>query len=87
MVSLGVIHTASPFVLDAEDNKRDILDPAIQGSLAILEAAKTYGPSVKRIVSTSSFASILDLSEMERSGKNARIDACIRPSTRPSLKR
>ncbi|KAF7588295.1 methylglyoxal reductase (NADPH-dependent) gre2 [Aspergillus hancockii] len=39
----GVIHTASPSVLDAKDNKKDLLQPAIQGSLNVLEAVAKYG--------------------------------------------
>ena len=61
--------TASPFALHVEDNKRDLLDPAVQGAVAIFEAADRYGQSkVRRIVSTSSFASIVDLSKGWRPG-------------------
>ncbi|KAH8678004.1 hypothetical protein BX600DRAFT_479451 [Xylariales sp. PMI_506] len=64
----GVIHTASPFVLNPKDNVTDLLEPAIQGSIAVLEAAKSWGPSVKRIVTTSSHASVADLSKGKRPG-------------------
>jgi NADPH-dependent methylglyoxal reductase len=57
----GVFHTASPFILNPQDNRRDLLDPAIQGAVSILEATKLYGPQVKRVVFVSSFASILNL--------------------------
>lgn len=56
----GVIHTASPFALEVEDNDRDLLQPAIQGTLNILEAISRHKPSVRRVVITSSFASVLD---------------------------
>ncbi|RYO84985.1 hypothetical protein DL762_005396 [Monosporascus cannonballus] len=64
----GIIHTASPFVLNPEDNVKDLLEPAINGSVAILEAAKRWGPSVTRVVVTSSFASIVDLNQGTRAG-------------------
>jgi nucleoside-diphosphate-sugar epimerase len=64
----GIIHTASPFTLAPEDNVKDLLEPAINGSTAILKAAKTWGSSVTRVVVTSSFASILDLSQGKREG-------------------
>lgn len=58
----GVIHTASPFVLQVKDNKSDLLDPAINGTHNILKAIQKNAPAVKRLVVTSSFAAILDLS-------------------------
>lgn len=64
----GVVHSASPFVLKPEDNIKDLLEPAIQGSLAILKAAQQWGDSVKRIVVTSSHASVCDLSKGKRPG-------------------
>ena len=59
----GVIHTATAFQLQVEDNERDLLRPAIQGTRNILEAIEKYAPQVKRVVLTSSFASMLDLSK------------------------
>jgi len=64
----AVIHSAAPFVLKVEDNRRDLLDPIINSSVAILEAVKRYGPNVKRVVNTSSFAAILDLGQGARPG-------------------
>lgn len=58
----GVIHTASPFVFDIKDTRVDLLDPAINGATTILEAAARYGAdSIRRVVTTASFASNLDL--------------------------
>ncbi|GFF74580.1 hypothetical protein CNMCM6936_006523 [Aspergillus lentulus] len=59
----GVIHTASPFILDVEDNERDLLQPAIQGTLNVVKAIAEYAPTVRRVVLTSSFAAILDLTQ------------------------
>ncbi|RDL35762.1 Uncharacterized protein BP5553_06374 [Venustampulla echinocandica] len=56
----GVIHTASPFILDAEDYDKELFNPAVNGTVSILKAVKEHNPSVKRIVVTSSFGAILD---------------------------
>lgn len=54
-----VIHTASPYVLNVEDPQRDLIDPAVNGTLAVLNAA-VANPSVKRVVLTSSFAAVTE---------------------------
>lgn len=64
----GIIHSASPFVLKPKNNVKDLLEPAVQGSVAILEAAKQWGSSVTRVVVTSSHASVCDLSKGKRPG-------------------
>jgi nucleoside-diphosphate-sugar epimerase len=65
----GIIHLASPFALKVEDNKRDLLEPAVQGAVVVLDAAKKYATaSFKRVVLTSSFAAILDLTKGYRPG-------------------
>ena len=64
----GVINVAAPFTLVVEDNRRDLLDPAVGGATAILEAVKRYGPDVRRVVNTSSFAAIIDLGQGMRPG-------------------
>jgi len=64
----GVIHTASPFVLEVEDNQRDLLDPAIKGTTEILRAVQKNAPQVKRVVITSSFAAIVDPAKGMRPG-------------------
>lgn len=64
----GVIHTQSPFALAVEDNERDLLIPAIQGTVGLLESVQKHNPSVKRVVITSSLAAILDLSKGLRPG-------------------
>lgn len=59
----AVIHTASPVNLSASDVKRDLLDPAINGTTGILHSIKKYAPTITRVVITSSFASMLDKSK------------------------
>ncbi|ETS77481.1 hypothetical protein PFICI_11355 [Pestalotiopsis fici W106-1] len=54
-----VLHTASPFHYKWSDPKTELLDPAIIGTTSILKAIKRSAPGVKRVVITSSFASIL----------------------------
>ncbi|KAJ4365379.1 methylglyoxal reductase (NADPH-dependent) gre2 [Ascochyta clinopodiicola] len=56
----AVLHTASPFHFDIVDAQRDLLDPAIVGTTGILRAIKLHAPEVKRVVITSSFASIIN---------------------------
>lgn len=56
----GVIHSASPFQMEVKNNEKDLLEPAIKGTNRILEAVAAYAPQVKRVVITSSFASIID---------------------------
>ncbi|KAI1374405.1 NAD(P)-binding protein [Hypoxylon crocopeplum] len=65
----AIVHSASPFVLAPEDNVRDLLEPAVRGATSVLEAALRYGGGkVTRVVATSSFASIVDLSQGLRVG-------------------
>lgn len=64
----GVIHTQSPFRFDIEDNERDLLIPAIKGTLGILESIQNHAPAVGRVVITSSFAAMLDVPKGIRPG-------------------
>lgn len=52
-----VMHTASPFQLTVSDPQRDLIDPALQGTLNVLRAAARSG-TVKRVVVTSSCAAV-----------------------------
>ncbi|TAQ91533.1 hypothetical protein B7494_g154 [Chlorociboria aeruginascens] len=56
----AVIHTASPFHFNITDIKKDLIDPAVIGTTGILKAIKKNAPSVKHVVITSSFASIIN---------------------------
>lgn len=64
-----IVHVASPYVLSAKNNKKEIIEPATRMTNNVLEAAlkaensaKAAGrtPQLKRIVVTSSFAAILN---------------------------
>lgn len=54
-----VLHTASPFILDARDPEREIVRPAVAGTREVLAAAARAG-GVERVVLTSSLAAISD---------------------------
>lgn len=54
--------------MSVEDNERDLLKPAIQGTTEVLKAIQKFNPSVKRVVITSSFASIVDVNKGARPG-------------------
>lgn len=57
----AVIHTASPFHFNIQNSvQEDLLDPAIIGTTDILKQIKQSAPNVKRVIITSSFASIVD---------------------------
>ncbi|EKM78749.1 hypothetical protein AGABI1DRAFT_107238 [Agaricus bisporus var. burnettii JB137-S8] len=53
----GVIHTASPVTIIA-DNPEEVIKPAVSGTLNILESALKFGNKLKRIILTSSTATI-----------------------------
>lgn len=63
-----VFHTASPIPgADKTDAKRDFIDPAVAGTLSLLEDAHAT-PSVVKVVLTSSIASIFDVATFHQGG-------------------
>ncbi|KAF8608357.1 dihydroflavonol-4-reductase [Ceratobasidium sp. AG-I] len=64
----SVLHTSSPLDLTVTDIKNGLLLPAIRGTTEVLKAAKAHGPTVKRVVVTSSFASLSDVTKGDRPG-------------------
>lgn len=58
----AIIHTASPFHFASNDPLNEVIPPAINGTVGILEAAKKFAPTVKTVVITSSFAAIMKTS-------------------------
>lgn len=52
-----VFHTASPFLLNVNDNQKDLVDPALIGTKNVLNSANKTD-SVKKVVLTSSVAAI-----------------------------
>ncbi|KAJ6571117.1 NAD(P)-binding protein [Mycena capillaripes] len=57
----AIEHTASPFHFQADD-PAELLEPAIKGTVGILESARKYGTAVKRVVVTSSCAAVMNVS-------------------------
>ncbi|KZP08664.1 NAD(P)-binding protein [Athelia psychrophila] len=55
----AVVHVASPYTGDVKDPKRDMLDPAIEGTMNVVRSAHAAG--IKRIIITSSFVATIDL--------------------------
>lgn len=55
----AVLHMASPYVMTVKDAQRDLVDPAVNGTLSMLRAAAA-SPRVKRVVLTSSMAAVTD---------------------------
>ncbi|KAJ3285992.1 methylglyoxal reductase (NADPH-dependent) gre2 [Rhizoclosmatium sp. JEL0117] len=53
-----VLHTASPFHYNVTDPQRDLIDPAVNGTLGVLRSIAAHGKDVKRVVITSSLAAI-----------------------------
>ncbi|KAE8691020.1 Cinnamyl alcohol dehydrogenase [Hibiscus syriacus] len=54
----GVFHTASPVYNDAVDPQAELIDPAVKGTLNVLNSCANT-PSVKRVVLTSSISAVV----------------------------
>lgn len=52
------LHTASPFHFNTDDAETELLKPAVEGTNNALLAVKKYGPQIKKVVVTSSYAAI-----------------------------
>lgn len=63
----AVVHTATPFILSAKDPK-EITGPAVGSTKSLFKAINDLAPTVKRVVLTSSFASVVDPAKGWRSG-------------------
>jgi dihydroflavonol-4-reductase len=55
----AVLHMASPYTLESKDAQTELVDPAVQGTAQVLQAAAAT-PSVRRVVVTSSMAAVTD---------------------------
>jgi dihydroflavonol-4-reductase len=53
----AILHLASPYAINVADPQRDLVDPAVQGTMSMLHAAAA-NPRVKRMVLTSSMAAV-----------------------------
>ncbi|KAK6460302.1 dihydroflavonol-4-reductase [Scheffersomyces coipomensis] len=57
------LHTASPITFDVEDNEKDMLIPAVNGTKNVLSSIKKTAPQIKRVVVTSSVLSAANYSD------------------------
>jgi dihydroflavonol-4-reductase len=55
----AVLHMASPYTLESKDPQKELVEPAVKGTLQVLAAAART-PSVRRVVITSSMAAVTD---------------------------
>ncbi|KAI9285104.1 hypothetical protein BC943DRAFT_380622 [Umbelopsis sp. AD052] len=53
----AIAHMASPLTFTSEDPIRDVINPAVNGTVSLLHSAQKYGKNVKHIVVTSSIDS------------------------------
>ncbi|KAL7120496.1 hypothetical protein ACP275_02G126700 [Erythranthe tilingii] len=53
-----VFHTASPVFLSVSEPQTELIDPAVKGTINVLRSCKKV-PSIKRVVITSSMASVM----------------------------
>jgi len=59
-----VFHTASPFFLASSNPQKELVEPALNGTLNVLNAVEKAG-TVKRVVLTSSIAAVASLAKPE----------------------
>lgn len=57
-----VLHTASPFTQKWADAVKEILDPAVKGTVETLRSIHAHAPTVKRVVILSSFVTLMNSS-------------------------
>jgi len=63
-----VIHVASPFPVSQPKNEQELIQPAVAGTLSVLNACLST-PTVKRVVLTSSMLAVIGGWEKEKMGK------------------
>lgn len=77
MSGCGVVfHTASPFTIDVKDPQKELIDPAVNGTKNVLEAANRT-ESVARVVLTSSCAAIYGDNADVTNAPGAKLDESI----------
>ncbi|KAK9829424.1 hypothetical protein WJX72_005769 [[Myrmecia] bisecta] len=53
-----VFHTASPFFIESSNPQKELVDPAVQGTINVLNSAANAKDSVQRVVLTSTVAAV-----------------------------
>lgn len=64
----AVIHTASPLNYSDGKSLADFVEPAVRGTMGILEGCNSF-PSISKVVVTGSFASIGNPKDIQSNGK------------------
>ncbi|KAH7091801.1 putative dihydroflavonal-4-reductase [Auriculariales sp. MPI-PUGE-AT-0066] len=64
-----VVHTASPFHMGTTDPVSQMLEPAVKGTIGVLESVQAYAPGVKRVVITGSFVAVVNATKGAWPGK------------------
>lgn len=59
-----VIHTASPFPLKKPKSEMDLINPAVNGTTAVMEACKVH--KVKKVVITSSIMACIQVKQADK---------------------
>jgi len=54
-----ILHTASPYALNVKDPQKDLVDPAVQGTINVLNSC-LKNHDIKKVVITSSMAAVTD---------------------------
>ena len=60
------IHTASPVAFQVNDNEKDIIIPAINGTVNVLQAIKSSAPKVEKVIITSSIVTQLQIDDLSQ---------------------
>ena len=63
------LHTASPATFEIHDVEKELLKPAIEGTINALNAVTVYGKNVQRVVITSSYAAVAGFANLATPGK------------------
>ncbi|KAI5957947.1 GRP2 [Candida theae] len=69
------LHAASPVTFEVADIEKDLLNPAVEGTINALNAIKEYGKNVKRVVVTSSYAAVAGFADLATPGKEVNEDS------------
>ncbi|TID24802.1 putative oxidoreductase [Venturia nashicola] len=63
-----IIHVASPFFVSAKDSIKELVEPAVEATKNILNAAIEHGQALKKVIILSSFAAVQNPFDEPRAG-------------------